>query len=142
MTGFPSGGLYFVGGGGNEPLRWATQRWTRAHTSWASKGSPLDGTYRRSSVKEVAAAIVQDQTFRDFLGTLQSPIGQAVERAALAQWMPAPDAALMTAALTRAWKVTRDQNLPVWQRADVLVGACLGLIVLGLIVFTIRKSHQ
>jgi len=142
MTGFLPGGLYFVGGGGNEPLHWATQRWTTAHPSWANTGSLLDGTYRRSRVNEVAAAIVQDQVFRDFLGTLQSPIGQAVERAALAQWMPAPDAALMTAALTQALKVIRDQNLPVWQRADVLVGACLALIAFGFIVFAIRKSHQ
>lgn len=75
--------------------------------------STAPGTARRSSAQELAARLVEDPSLQGVLGALTSPIGQAVEDAALSQWMDPVDAQLMTAALTRAFQIVRNQNVPV-----------------------------
>jgi hypothetical protein len=50
-------------------------------------------------------------------------------------------AALLTAALTQAWKVVLDQNRPWWQRLDILCGALAGIAFIGLMVMMSRDSR-
>lgn len=45
-------------------------------------------------------------------------------------YLPDWQAQVLTSALTRAWKIVLDENRPIWQRADVLVGIGIGLVLL------------
>ena len=45
-------------------------------------------------------------------------------------WLPDWQAQLLTAALTHAWRTVLDQNRPIWQRTEVLVGASIGAVAL------------
>ena len=142
MTVFPPGSFYFMDAGGGPSLHRPIQQWVGRNPYWACRVSTVEGEYRRSTVNEVAEVIVQDPTMLQVLGTLASPSGQAIERAALSQWMSPEDAALMTAALTRAWKLIRNQNVPVWKRADVLVGTVVVLLFVGCVVMAARPAKK
>jgi hypothetical protein len=83
---------------------------------------------RRATADEIAADVVNDAALHEALGSLASRDGQIIEDAVMRLWLPAWQAQLLTAALTRAWQVVLDQNRPVWQRTEVLVGAGVGVI--------------
>ena len=52
------------------------------------------------------------------------------------------DAQLMTAALTRAAKIIKNQNVPVWKRVEVLLGTTVGIVVVCLIALAVHHAHQ
>lgn len=52
------------------------------------------------------------------------------------------EASLLTDALTMSWKTVRNQNLPVWKRADFLVGTVVVLLVIGAVVYYIRHRES
>jgi hypothetical protein len=90
---------------------------------------------RSATAEEVAAELVDNPAVREALGLLESPAGQALEEAVARVYLPGWEAELLTDALTIAWKTVLDQNRPVWQRTEVLIGALLLLGVVGLIMF-------
>lgn len=141
MTYSPFGGLYFVGGAGGSKLGPPLQQWVYRNPYWMHV-SVAPGTVRRSSAREVAARLVDDTALKEALGALTSPVGQAIEEAALSQWMDPVDAQLMTAALTQAFKIIRNQNVPVWRRTEVLIGVTLLIVVVGGIVVIAHRSKQ
>jgi hypothetical protein len=140
MNGLPLGGFHFVGGAGGGELRQPLQRWVYGHPHWAHTLSTAEACWRRSTAEEVAAQLVQDQALQEVLATLSSPLGQAIEQAALAQWMGPVDARLMTAALTQAFRLIRDQDVPIWKRGEVLVGVLLLVLVVGAVIVAKRRS--
>jgi hypothetical protein len=85
---------------------------------------------RQASVEEIATDVVNDPALREALGFLASRDGQVIEDAVLHLWLPGWQAQLLTAALTRAWQTVLDENRPIWQRTEVLVGAGLGAVAL------------
>jgi hypothetical protein len=87
-------------------------------------------TLRQASADEIAADILNDPALREALGFLASGEGQAIEDAVIQLWLPGWQAQLLTTALTRAWKTVLDQNRPIWQRTEVLVGASIGAVAL------------
>jgi hypothetical protein len=95
--------------------------------------------YRYATAHEVAAEIVGSPVLREALGFLTSRDGQAIEEAVARLWLPSWQAALLTEALTIAWKTVLNQNRPAWQRAEVLIGAIALLGLLGFLLTTGRK---
>jgi hypothetical protein len=85
---------------------------------------------RHASPEEIAADIVNDPALREALGFLTSRDGQLIEDAVLQQWLSDSEAQLLTGALTQAWQIVLNQNRPVWQRTEVLVGVGVGAIAL------------
>jgi hypothetical protein len=85
---------------------------------------------RQASVDEIAADIVNDPGLREALGFLASGEGQVIEDAVMQSWLPNWQAQLLTAALTRAWQIVLDQQRPIWQRTEVLVGVGVGAVAL------------
>src|SRR5579859_7780378 len=77
---------------------------------------------RQATADEIAAEIVNNPAVREALGLLASSQGQAIEEAVAALWLPDWQAALLTDALSIAWKTILDQNRPAWQRVE-LIGA-------------------
>ncbi len=135
--------------GPSTDLRFAVRQWIARHPSWhlrqeanagcAQWGLLLPPT-RRATADEIAIEIVNDSQLREVLMFLESPPGQAVEKAVAGLWLSPWQAALLTAALTQAWKIVLDRNRPWWQRFDVLVGVLAGFAFLGLIVIASRDS--
>jgi hypothetical protein len=87
-------------------------------------------TLRQASADEIAADILNDPALREALGFLASAEGQTIEDAVMRLWLPGWQAQLLTAALTRAWQTVLNQNRPIWQRTEVLVGASIGAVAL------------
>jgi hypothetical protein len=85
---------------------------------------------RQASAEEIAGSIVNDPGLREALGFLASGEGQTIEDAVMHLWLPDWQAQLLTAALTHAWQIVLDQNRPIWQRTEVLVGAGIGAVAL------------
>jgi hypothetical protein len=96
-------------------------------------------SYRTSTAEEIASAIVNDPALCEALGFLSSPGGQAIEQVVAEQYLPTWQAELLTDALTRAWKIVLNQNRPVWQRVDVLIGVGV-LAIVGLIILFSKNS--
>jgi hypothetical protein len=116
--------------------------WLQSNPSWSVRQDWLEAddapfaifwappALRQASVDEIAADVVNDATLREALGFLASRDGQIIEDAVMKLWLPGWQAQLLTAALTSAWQTVLDQNRPVWQRTEVLVGAGAGVIAL------------
>ena len=125
--------------------------WLRANTSWYLRQyqAQADDVHyascwmlpplRQASADEIAADIINDPALRDALGFLSSRDGQRIEDAVLQLWLPDWQAQVLTAALTRAWQIVLDQNRPIWQRADVLLGAGVGVVLL--LALTSGRKH-
>ena len=140
MTFLPPGGMYYVPNGGSS-LERSLRQWLRRNPAWASRIDDIHVGWRQSTVEEVAEGLVQDPVVVQALGALTSPAGQAVEHAVLAQVMTPAQATLLTDALTMAWKTVRNQNLPVWKRADVLIGTVVVVILVGAVVYYARHRE-
>ena len=97
-------------------------------------------SYRIATASEIAEEIVNDPALRAVLGFLISPPGAAIEQSVARTWLTPWQAQLLTDGLTQAWKIVLDQNRPVWQRADVLVGTVLLLTIVGLAIMAGRKA--
>lgn len=136
------GGGYFTGDGRGSSLSQPLQQWVYRHPSWTSIPATAEGPTRRRTALEVAERLVEDPELLAVLGALQSPVGQAIEEAVLKQWMDPVDAQLMTAAVTRAARIIRNQNVPVWQRGEVLLGAAGLIVVVCVIAAIVHHSHQ
>lgn len=95
---------------------------------------------RQASVDEIATDIINDPGLREALGFLASRDGQVIEDAVLGLWLSGWQAQLLTAALTQAWRTVLDENRPIWQRTEVLLGAGLGVIALIALASLGRKS--
>jgi hypothetical protein len=90
----------------------------------------------------VAEQLVQDPAVQEILGALTSGLGEAIEEAVLSQWMDPIDAQLMTSALTRAGRIITNQNVPVWKRGEVLLGAAGVIVVVCLIALAVHRAHE
>jgi hypothetical protein len=112
--------------------RWETAGDDQFDSGWSFTLGPSP---RSATAEEVAAELVDNPAVREALGLLESPAGQALEEAVARVYLPGWEAKLLTDALTIAWKTVLDQNRPLWQRVDVLIGALLLLGVVGLIMF-------
>lgn len=124
----PGGAQQFI-------LRTAVQNWIARNPGWAARYDlSLWPPYRLNTVEQVAQALVQDPTVIQALRALASPSGQVIEQEVLTLWLPAPEARLLIQSLTQALDIVGDQSRPLWQRADVLVGAGLGLALLLLVI--------
>ena len=141
MTFLPPGGMYFVPNG-DSSLRTALRQWFRRNPTWATRWNDAQRGWRDSTLDEVAESLVQDPAVIQALGALASPAGQAIERTVLSQVMTPAQASLLTSALTMAWKTIRNQNMPVWKRADFLVGTVIALIVIGAVVYYVRHRES
>jgi hypothetical protein len=95
---------------------------------------------RQASVGEIAADVINDPKLREAIGFLASRDGQLIEDAVLHLWLPGWQAQLLTEALTLVWQTVLDENRPIWQRTEVLVGAGLGAVALIALVSLGRKS--
>lgn len=129
MTVSPFAGPYFMDGGGDGRLRRTLQPWVRTNPGWGT--TVVHGARRPSTPEELAQRLVDDPGLQAVLAALTSPVGQAIEEAALSEWMTPVEAQLMTAALTKAWKTIRNRNIPVWKRTEVLMGAVFLIVVVG-----------
>jgi hypothetical protein len=96
---------------------------------------------RRAAADEVASAIVNDPALRATLTLLASPPGEAIEQAIAQFWLPGWQAELLADGLTRAWEIVLDQNRPLWQRVDVLLGTVLVLGLVGIMIWAGRDTH-
>lgn len=127
----------------HEPAMTALLRtWLRANSSWhMRRDQPEDNdtqfaifwlmpALRQASADEIAADILNDPALREALGFLSSGEGQVIEDVVMQLWLPDWQAQLLTTALTRAWQTVLDQNRPIWQRTEVLVGAGIGAVAL------------
>ena len=92
-------------------------------------------SYRYATADEIAAEIVNSPALREALGFLASSQGRAIEEAVARLWLPGWQAALLTDALTLAWKTVLDQNRPAWQRADLVGAMVLVALVVGLMLW-------
>lgn len=135
---------YFVRTAAPPGLKAPLQAWMRRHSGWALRWDQEQQGWRNSTTEEVVAALVEDPTFQQVLAGLSSPVGQALEKAVLSQWMTPAEAALMTDALTKAWKYVRNQTVPIWKRSEVIVGALIvvAVIVGGIVVVRHVKSKR
>ena len=126
-------------------LREALGFWTYHSPLWHLREVPVDnnvgdlqflffaaGPTRMAGVQEVAETLVEDPAVQEALAVLVSPAGQEIEDAVASIYLTPVQAELLTKALTLAWKTVRNQNLPLWKRADVLVGASAFVALLGL----------
>jgi hypothetical protein len=125
--------------------------WLRANTSWYLRpyeAQAADVHYasfwtipplRQASADEIAAEILNDPALREALAFLSSQEGQRIEDAVLQLSLPDWQAQVLTAGLTRAWQIVLDENRPIWQRADVLLGAGIGVVLL--LALTSRSKH-
>ena len=138
----PFGGSYFTGDGRGAGLRQPLQQWIYRHPNWTSALSSAEGRLRRSTAQEVAEQLVQDPAVQEILGALTSGLGEAIEEAVLSQWMDPIDAQLMTSALTRAGRIITNQNVPVWKRGEVLLGAAGVIVVVCLIALVVHHAHE
>jgi hypothetical protein len=103
---------------------WPEENDTQFATFW------LMPAWRQASADEIAADILNDPALHEALRFLTSREGQVIEEAVMQLWLPGWQAQLLTVALTRAWQTVLDQNRPVWQRTEVLVGAGIGAVAL------------
>lgn len=140
MTVSAFAGPYFTDGG-DSALRRSLERWVYAHPGWTHT-SVSQGVARLSTPRELAQRFVDDPGLQAVLAALTSPIGQAIEEAALSTWMSPVEAELMTVALTKAWKTVQNRSLPVWRRTEVLVGGVCLVVVVGLIAYAVHHPHQ
>lgn len=147
--------FYFVGpvGGGATSLDRAVRAWTCRNPLWNQRACHPDSAsdeplswlfspyqqYRRSEAFEVAESLVADPEVVAALRALDSPPGQAIEKAVLSQFMPPADAELLTKALGAALQYVTDQSKPLWKRTDVLLG--VGAAVAILVVVAIIARH-
>lgn len=132
-------------------LRSAVRQWTSRQPSWYLREATVDtgcaqwGVFlppsRQATAGEIAIEIVNDPQLRQALAFLESPPGQAVEKAVAGLWLSPWQAALLTAALTEAWKIVLDQNRPWWQRFDVLIGTLASIVFIGLLITVSRDSR-
>jgi hypothetical protein len=135
---------------GND-LRGEVQHWLAHHPEWYLRQMPSQTQYpsweywqslnRWATAQEIATEIVNDPRLRRTLTFLESPPGQAIEKAIAAQWLTPLQATLLTTALNQAWKTVLDQNRPWWQRFEVLVGVAAGIGFIGLLVMANRGSR-
>ena len=95
-------------------------------------------SYRYATADEIAAEIVSSPALRETLGFLASSQGQSIEEAVAGLWLPDWQAALLTDALTLAWKTALDQNRPVWRRAELVGALALIGLFFGLIFYISR----
>src|SRR5258708_18550849 len=131
-------------------LRSEIWRWLSRHPNWYLR--PLEPSeddqfaifwtqsYRHPTPSEVAAEIVNDPALREALGFLASPPGQAIEQAIAQIWLTPVQAELLTAGLTQAWEIVRDENRPSWQRAEVLAGGGLVITPIGVPIWPGRNA--
>jgi hypothetical protein len=122
---------------GHTSLGAAARAWAAQNPQWQFRHDmSLWPPSRPAGAQEVAEAIVQDPAVGKALALLASPTGRAIEQEVASLWLPPADAALLTDALTIAWKVIRDQNRPAWQRADALIAVgVLALVVVGVLAY-------
>jgi hypothetical protein len=135
---------------GAPDLRHQVWRWLAHNPGWSTRPAPPDGhdqftafyisSYRAATADEVATDILGNPALRETLGFLASPRGQAIEQVVAQLWLSGWEAELLTAGLTRAWKIVLNQNRPVWQRTEVLAGAGVGVGVLGLMIWASRRA--
>ena len=135
---------YVPPGPSSELGRWLTQNpnW-HLRTETASEDEPFVYLYmapscRYATADEIAAEIVSSRALRETLGFLASSQGQSIEEAVAGLWLPDWQAALLTDALTLAWKTILDQNRPVWQRAELVGALALIGLFFGLIFYISR----
>jgi hypothetical protein len=134
----------------NDP-HWEIRQWIARHPTWYLRAVPPDAgsapwgfsrpLSRQATVAEVATEIVNDPQLGQALAFLESPPGQAIEKAITGLWLAPWQATLLTGALTQAWRIVLDQNRPWWQRFDVLCGALAGVAFIGLMVMMSRDSR-
>lgn len=131
----------------------AIRSWCLRNPTWHSRpappSSPLGPQFltpwarlatRYATPDEVAAEVVNDPAVRQALLALTSPAGEAVEQAVLQSWLPAWQAQLLTAALTKGWRTVLDQSCPAWQRGEVLVGTLAILAVVCLLAWVATRT--
>lgn len=132
-------------------LHWEVRQWIARHATWHLRALPPETEsapwgfslplYRRATADEIAMEIVNDPRLRQALAFLESPTGEAIEKAITGLWLSPWQATLLAAALTQAWKIVLDQNRPWWQRLDVLVGTLAGIAFIGLMIMAGRDSR-
>lgn len=140
---------YFIGGAGAElNLDWTLRSWLSSRPLWALREVPGAGSdpsflpwlfpaghqARRAVAREVAEELLLDPKVEGALRALESPVGQHIEYAVMAQVLSSVDAKLLAEALHLALEYVTDQTKPLWMRTDALVGIGVTTILLVVIV--------
>lgn len=124
----------------------ALYAWQRDNFRWAycdsdAYSNPELGHYwlngpRFAEAQEVAEELAQDPRVREVLAVIASPAGQAIEQAVLQLALPQAESKLLVDALTIAAKAIRDENRPLWRRADVLMSTAVAVVaIVGLALY-------
>lgn len=150
--------MFFLDGQGSPELYYALRGWVASHRGWSQRLVPtnsesadwlnwvqVDPPVRMATIQEVAVDLVEDPNVLAAIQAANSPLAHLIERTVLQLGgLSEAESKLLVGALGEASKMIEDQNRPLVQRADVLigVGVVVGvLILIGALVYLNKRTN-